>query len=192
MKKWLTSNIAIFIYKVAGIYILWYLIYDLWLLPAGWLDAWVCKDVAGAAYHILNWIGYTAFVNGRHVGVLGTTGVVLVNGCSGITVIGLFVGFMLAYPGRWIPRIIFILIGTGIIYLVNIIRITVLSIIVADWPNMFHLAHAYGDTAVFYIVVFGMWMIWANYGGNKLAAFRSKKRQVRAEHPFELLLLFNL
>jgi exosortase/archaeosortase family protein len=175
MKRWLKSNIAIFLYKVLGIYILWYLIYDLWILPAGWLDAWVCKDVARIAYHILQSAGYTAFVNGRHVGVIGTTGVMLVNGCSSISAMGLFVGFVAAYPGQWVPRILFILVGIGIIYLVNIIRIVGLSITLAHWSNVFNFMHNYSSTALFYIVIFGLWMIWANYGGNKIRTLRRQK-----------------
>jgi exosortase/archaeosortase len=129
--KWLKSDIAIFLYKVAGIYILWYLIYELWLLPAGWLDAWLCKNVAGMGYNALHLLGYEAFVNGRHVGVIGTAGVFLVDGCSGITAIGLFIGFVVAYPGRWVPRILFIIAGIIIIYLVNIVRIIGLTITLA-------------------------------------------------------------
>jgi exosortase/archaeosortase family protein len=148
---------------VAGIYVLWYLIYELWLLPAGWLDACLCKNIAQIGYHSLHLLGYEAFLNGRHVGVIGTTGIFLVNGCSGITAIGLFIGFVVAYPGRWAPRMLFIIIGIGIIYLVNIIRIIGLTITLAEWPHLFHFMHTYSSTALFYIVIFGLWMIWANY-----------------------------
>jgi exosortase family protein XrtF len=173
--KWLTSNIAIFLYKVLGIYILWYLIYDLWLLPAGWLDAWVCKNVAGIAYHILELFGYSAFLKGRHVGVIGTSGVVMVNGCSGISAIGLFAGFVAAYPGRWILRILFIPVGIGIIYLINIIRITGLGITLVHWPSLFNFMHDYSSTALFYLVIFALWMIWVNFGEKKLHLLRQKE-----------------
>jgi exosortase family protein XrtF len=173
--KWLTSHIAIFLYKVLGIYILWYLIYDLWLLPAGWLDVWVCKNVAVAAYHSLEWLGYNAFLNGRHVGVIGTSGVVLANGCSGISAIGLFAGFVAAYPGRWTSRMLFIPVGIGIIYLLNIIRITGLSITLVHWPHLFNFMHDYSSTALFYIAIFALWMIWVNFGEKNLPILQQKK-----------------
>lgn len=178
--NWLKSDIAIFLYKVLGIYILWYLIYELWLLPAGWLDEWLCLNVAQMGHDFLQLFGYEAFVNGRHVGVTGTAGVLLINGCSGISAIGLFIGFVVAYPGRWVPRAFFIITGIGIIYLVNVIRIVGLTITLAEWPNLFDFMHDYSSTALFYIVIFGLWMIWANNGGKEANPPPKTKQPVAA------------
>ncbi len=173
--NWLKSDIAIFLYKVAGIYLLWYLLYELWLLPDGRLDAWLCLNVAQIGYDLLELFEYEAFLNGRHVGVAGTSGVLLVDGCSGIAAIGLFVGFVIAYPGRWVPRIFFIITGIGIIYLVNVIRIIALTITLTEWPNLFDFMHDYSSIAIFYIIIFGMWMIWANNGEQKSSPIVSKQ-----------------
>src|SRR5699024_5853370 len=97
-------------------------------------------------------LGYQAYVDGRHVGVYGTSGVLLINGCSGISVIGLFIGFIVAYPGRWVPRIFFIITGIGVIYIVNVIRIVGLTVTLAEWPNLFDFMHDYSSTALFYVV----------------------------------------
>lgn len=160
--KWLKSDIAVFLYKVVGIYILWYLLYELWLLPDGRLDAWLCSNVAQIGYDLLQVFGYEAFISGRLVGIEGTAGIFLADGCSGISAIGLFVGFVIAYPGRWIPRICFIITGIGIIYLVNVGRIVTLAVTLAEWPGFFDFMHTYSTTAIFYLIIFGLWMIWAN------------------------------
>jgi len=175
--KWLKSDIAVFLYKVLGIYILWYFIYELWLLPAGWLDAWLTQNIAQIGHDFLRLFGYPAFVDGRHVGVSGTSGILLVDGCSGISAIGLFIGFVVAYPGRWIARILFIITGIGIIYIVNVIRIVGLTITLAEWPYLFSFMHDYSSTALFYVVIFGLWMIWVNNGGKKT------KRSFEIEQP---------
>lgn len=175
--KWYKSNIASFLYKILGFYLVWYLVYNLWLLPAGWLDAWVTKDIAWIGYHILNFLGYTAYVSGRNVGIIGTAGVFVANGCSGISQTGLFIGFVFAYPGRWIPRILFIIIGTGIIYLANIIRIVVLAITVAQWPQMFSTVHHYFATAVFYLIIFGLWAIWFNNDNKEMSGLLKLNRR---------------
>ncbi len=172
--NWLKSDIAIFLYKVVGIYILWYFIYELWLLPDGRLDAWLCENIAQIGYDLLQVFGYEAFINGRLVGIEGTDGIRLIDGCSGISAIGLFIGFVVAYPGRWIPRINFIVIGIGIIYLVNVVRIVTLAITLAEWPEIFGFMHTYSTTAIFYLVIFGLWMIWANNGSQKPRAAASK------------------
>lgn len=169
MKSRLKSNIAIFLYKVLGIYICWYLVYDLWLLPDGSLDRWLVYNIVDVSSTLLQLFNYDVYWQGRLIGLNGTAGVILVNGCSGISAIGLFVGFVVAYPGRWIPRLSFILVGIGVIYLVNIIRIMGLVITQKNWPGVFTFMHDYSTTAVFYLVIFLLWVIWVNFGDKKIS-----------------------
>jgi exosortase/archaeosortase family protein len=62
------------------------------------------------------------------------------------------------------PRIYFSIFGVAVIYLVNITRIVILSYTQYYWPQVFDFTHDYSTTAIFYIVIFVLWMIWANYG----------------------------
>lgn len=175
MKKWLKSDIAKFLFKVLGIYILWYIIYDLWLLPDGRLDQWLVLNIIDISSNALLLMEYDVFWDGRVIGLAGASGVRLINGCSGISAIGLFIGFVVAYPGRWIPRICFIIIGIGIIYFINIIRIIVLVITQKYWPEMFGFTHDYSTTAIFYLVIFLLWMVWVNLGDWKAATMAPSK-----------------
>jgi exosortase/archaeosortase family protein len=168
--QWLKSDIGMFLLKVAGIYLGWYFIYELWLLPDGRLDAWLTKNVVAVSAGILDWTGYDYYAMGRLIGIGESSGIYLADGCSGIAAIGLFVGFVIAYPGDWIPRIAFIAVGIGIIYMVNIVRIVTLAITQVRWPSMFDVTHDYSTTAIFYMVIFVLWMIWANLGTRESAA----------------------
>lgn len=168
--QWLKSETGIFLLKVAGIYLLWYLIYELWLLPEGTLDQWVTTNIVSVSAGILELLGYDFYAAGRLIGIGESPGIYLVDGCSGISAIGLFIGFVIAYPGAWIPRIAFIFIGIGVIYLVNIIRIIVLTITQIKAPEMFTVTHDYSTTAIFYVVIFALWMVWANFGDTTRAA----------------------
>lgn len=174
MKKWLKSDIAQFLLKVVGIYILWYIIYDLWLLPDGRLDKWLVLNVIDVSSSLLSGMGYDVYWTGRLIGLENTAGILLVNGCSGISAIGLFIGFVIAYPGRWIPRISFILVGIGVIYLVNILRIIVLVITQQFYPAIFDITHDYSTTAIFYLVIFVLWMIWVNLGGKDFSTDKNE------------------
>ena len=168
--QWYKSKAGIFLLKVAGIYLLWYFIYELWLLPNGTLDQWVTTNIVSVSAGILEILGYDFYATGRLIGLGESAGIYLVNGCSGISAIGLFIGFVVAYPGAWIPRTAFIFIGIGIIYLVNIIRIIVLTITQVQAPEMFAVTHDYSTTAIFYVVIFVLWMVWANFGDGARAA----------------------
>ncbi|NGP89351.1 exosortase X [Fodinibius halophilus] len=162
--NWLKSQVGQFVLKVIGIYFCWYLIYELWLLPEGSLDAWLTTNIVSVSAGILDYLNYDFFAYERLIGIDETAGIYLADGCSGIAAIGLFIGFVVAYPGEWSSRIAFIFFGVGIIYLVNVARIVTLAITQAYWPKMFGITHDYSTTAIFYMVIFVLWMIWANYG----------------------------
>ena len=164
MKSIFKSEIAIFLFNVFCIYIVWYLVYELWLLPNGYIDEPLSKNIASVSAGILSFLGEDVFYYGRVVGIVGTRGGEIVDGCNGIAAIGLFLGFVLAYPGAWLPRIYFSIFGIAVIYLVNVARIVFLSYIQLYWPIGFDFMHDYSTTTIFYIVIFILWMIWANYG----------------------------
>lgn len=164
---WFKSEVGKFVLKAAGIYIGWYLFYELWLLPEGSVDQWITTNIVAVSAGVLEYSGYHYFAWHRLIGLDETAGIYLVDGCSGIAAIGLFIGFIIAYPGEWGPKVAFIFFGIGIIYLVNILRIITLVIVQGKYPRIFSFTHDYSTTAIFYLVIFGLWIIWANRGTAK-------------------------
>lgn len=159
----MNSPVLKFIAKALLIFIVWYLVYELWLLPDGSLDKWLSLNIIGASAGILEWVGYEVFTINRIIGVGEYPGIEIVDGCNGIAAMGLFLGFILAYPGDWKNRISFSVVGMGIIYLVNIARVVTLVITQKEWPQFFDFTHDYSTTAIFYIVIFLLWMVWVNF-----------------------------
>lgn len=164
IKSYLKSDIAKFFIKVICIYFIWYLVYELWILPNGYIDEPLSKNIASISAGILTFLGEDVFYYGRVVGIVGTPGGEIVDGCNGIAAIGLFLGFIFAYPGSRMPRIFFSIFGIAVIYLVNVSRILLLSYTQYYWPQVFDFTHDYSTTTIFYFVIFVLWMIWANYG----------------------------
>ncbi|WP_445665897.1 archaeosortase/exosortase family protein [Fodinibius sp. AD559] len=162
--QWHKSEAGFLLLKVAGVYLLWYLIYELYLLPKGSFDQWINTNIVSVSAGILEMLGYDFYAAGRLIGIGESAGIYLVDGGSGISTIGLFVGFMIAYPGVWIPRIAFIFTGIGVLYLVNIIRIIVLTIIQRQASEIVMVTHDYATTAIFYLVIFALGVVWVNFG----------------------------
>jgi exosortase family protein XrtF len=175
--QWLKSDAAKFLLKVAGIYFCWYVIYELWLLPEGSLDQWLTTNIVSVSAGILKSAGYEIYVIERLIGIGESPGIYLADGCNGIAAIGLFIGFVVAYPGEWIPRLAFIAIGIGGIYLVNVLRIVILAVIQVQWPSVFDITHDYSATAIFYLFIFVLWMVWVNLGD------KGTKQEVSLPHP---------
>jgi exosortase family protein XrtF len=158
------SEIAKFLLKVTVIYIAWYIVYELWVLPNGYIDEPLSHNIASVSAGILIFFGESVVHFGRVVGIAGYPGIEIVDGCNGIAAIGLFVGFIFAYPGSWTPRLLFTVFGIAVIYLVNVARLVALAYIQAHWQAGFDFMHDFSTTAIFYLVIFVLWMVWVNYG----------------------------
>lgn len=155
-----------FFFVLIGVYAVWFVLYDLWLLPDGRLDAWLSYRVAAASSGLLDQFGYGVAHSGRVLGLNGAVGVEVADGCNGLTTVGLFVGFVLAFPGQWQRRLWFLPLGVGVVLLANVLRVAALALVQVHWPAAFDALHNFGATTFFYVVVFLLWVAWANLGGS--------------------------
>jgi exosortase family protein XrtF len=167
MKDFIQTNrpLLSFLGKVLAVYGMWYVAYDLWLLPDGRLDAWLSTNVAWVSGEILGGLGFEPLASGRSLRLPGVVGVHVADGCNGLTTIGLFIGFVVAYPGKMIRRLLFIPLGILAIYATNVLRVIAMVLAQKYWPAAFDPLHGFGLTTIFYVVVFALWVVWANYGG---------------------------
>jgi exosortase family protein XrtF len=172
-----TRSILRFLGKTTAIYGLWYVLYDLWLLPDGRLDRWVSVSVTQAGGAFLSTLGYDAVVECRLLQLSGASGIRVVNGCNGLSTIGLFAGFVLAFPGTLRRRLFFLPLGMAIIYAANVARISMLASLQVYWPNAFNWIHTLGAQAFFHLIVFGLWVLWTHYGGASLSSEPSPTRE---------------
>ena len=86
----------------------------------------------------------------------------IIEGCNAVSVMILFVAFVVAFTGKLKNTIFFIVIGLFVIHLLNIIRIALLSIALYHYPNSEHLLHGVIFPLFIYGVVFFLWVIWVN------------------------------
>jgi exosortase family protein XrtF len=84
------------------------------------------------------------------------------NRCNALFTIAIYVGFILAYPGAWKPKVAFITLGTLAIISSNVIRVSVLALNWIYYRSTFDFNHKYTYTFVLYSVVFLLWMWWVN------------------------------
>jgi exosortase/archaeosortase family protein len=159
-----------FVLRGLVVYLGWYLLYDRWLLPQGQLDTWLSEHVAMWAGGLLKGLGQQVDVMGRTLRLPPAPGVFIENGCNGLAAMGLFMGFVVAYPGSWRRRAWFIPLGAGILLAVNLLRVTVLALVQRDAPGVFAAAHEVGAQTIFYVAVFALWIVWARTSDRAAAA----------------------
>lgn len=163
-------RLARFVGKVLAFYGLWYVLYDLWLLPNGTLDRWLSLNVAWASSGLLETLGLAVALEGRSLALPGVVGIRIANGCNGLSTLGLFIGFVVAYPGSAWRRLWFVPLGVLAVYATNVGRVVVMLLAQKYWPAAFDPLHGFGLTTIFYVVVFGLWVAWANYGGDPVSS----------------------
>ena len=86
----------------------------------------------------------------------------VIEGCNSLSVIILFISFIIAFAGSLKPTIIYILAGSVLIYAVNLIRIVILSIGLYHYPWRREILHSIIFPLIIYGMVFLLWMVWVN------------------------------
>ncbi|WP_178983611.1 exosortase family protein XrtF [Winogradskyella helgolandensis] len=117
---------------------------------------------------LLNGLGYDAsiaphpnepsmkvIINGKYVARV-------VEGCNAISVIILFLSFLIAFAGKFKTTLFYGLAGSIIIYAFNLIRIVILSVGLYHYPWRREILHTVIFPMLIYGTVFLLWMVWVN------------------------------
>ena len=93
------------------------------------------------------------FLNGKFIARV-------VEGCNAMSVMILFVAFVVAFKGKMKQTIVFVLISILVIHILNILRIALLAIALYHYPEYEHILHGVVFPLFIYGVVFGLWVLW--------------------------------
>jgi len=86
----------------------------------------------------------------------------VIEGCNGMSVIILFIAFIIAFSGKFKTTLFYIISGSVLIYVVNLVRIVILSIGLYNYPWRREELHTVIFPAIIYGMVFLLWMFWVN------------------------------
>ncbi|MEO8240531.1 MAG: exosortase family protein XrtF [Flavobacterium sp.] len=86
----------------------------------------------------------------------------IVEGCNAVSVIILFISFVVSFSGKFKTTLFFILSGVLFIYLMNVIRIALLTVLLFRYPEKEHILHGVLFPLIIYGLVFILWVIWVN------------------------------
>lgn len=124
--------------------------------------------VAKQTNALLNGIGYdtqiVAHANEPSIKIIinGKFVARVIEGCNAISVIILFLSFIIAFASKFKTTLIYCLAGSIIIYAFNLIRIVILSIGLYHYPWRREILHTVIFPMLIYGTVFVLWMVWVN------------------------------
>jgi len=94
----------------------------------------------------------------------------IIEGCNGMSVIILFVAFVIAFSDTFKRTFLFILAGSVLIYAMNLVRVVLLTVGLYHYPWRSELMHEVIFPLAIYGLVFLLWMYWVNHFSKKVKA----------------------
>ena len=170
-------NLVLFLAKFFATYLVLFVIYSFYLQKTQEKGAvFVCSPitttVAEQTEWVLNVFGYDAtqyqheeemsrklLLNGRYTARV-------IEGCNSISIIILFLSFVIAFPGRLKMTVIYGIVGSIIIYGINILRIAFLTVMLYKYPYQQTLLHNLVFPAIIYGTTFLLWVVWVQKFSN--------------------------
>lgn len=93
----------------------------------------------------------------------------IIEGCNALSVMILFVSFVVAFTGKLKNTLVFVFFGLIIIHIFNVFRIAMLVIAMYYHPEYQHFLHNIVFPLIIYGTVFLLWIIWVNKFSNHAA-----------------------
>ncbi|WP_299383934.1 exosortase family protein XrtF [uncultured Lacinutrix sp.] len=169
------KSVIKFILTFLAVYIGLSIVYKLYLntsVGSQYYPDYVTNLVTYQSEALLNTVGYNTevtrhpdepsmklLVNGKYIAKI-------IEGCNAISVIILFISFIIAFSGKIKTTVVFLLTGSVLIYAVNLVRIVILSIGLYHYPWRSEILHTVIFPAIIYGMVFLLWMLWVNRFSN--------------------------
>ncbi len=86
----------------------------------------------------------------------------IIEGCNAISVVILFLSFIVAFSGKLKATFFYILSGSVLIYAVNLLRIVILTLGLYHYPQYSNVLHTVIFPGIIYGMVFLLWIFWVN------------------------------
>lgn len=93
----------------------------------------------------------------------------IIEGCNAVSIIILFMSFVLAFKKGLRQTLVFLLAGAALIYAINLLRIAILAIALYHYPEKEPFLHRVVFPAIIYGLVALLWMIWVGVFSKKRA-----------------------
>ncbi len=117
------------------------------------------RVTAHLEYLVLNAFTDKASIDGNLVSMDGFS-VRIIEECTGIFEVIIYVAAVLAFPTTWAKRLIGFGMGIPLLYVFNVVRILVLILVGRYQPDIFEFMHLYFWQATLILMITSVWLLW--------------------------------
>ncbi|WP_347373064.1 exosortase family protein XrtF [Aequorivita sp. Q41] len=163
------KTVVQFVALFLGTYLVLGILYSIYLKTSeagAYFPDFITNLVAEQSSAVLAGFGYNSTLspgqidNAMLLTINNEYSVSIVEGCNSISVLILFVAFIIAFSEKFKKTFLFIFSGIVLIYIVNILRIAFLVVALHKFPEHENLLHSVVFPGVIYGIVFILWMVW--------------------------------
>ncbi|SNR47855.1 exosortase family protein XrtF [Lutibacter agarilyticus] len=163
--------VVIFLIKFFGTYALLSFLYSLYLNDTQnttnfFSCAPITKAVASQTSYILNSVGYDTVIE-QHPEELSIKLIIkgnyvsrIIEGCNAVSIIILFISFIVSFSSKILPTTLYIIFGSFLIYSINVVRIAIICIAMFEYPEYQDILHDIVFPSIIYGTTFLLWFIW--------------------------------
>ena len=139
-------------------YLFWSFSYNFILLDSVF-DLLMIKYAVKCASIVLNTFNFETEVFFNEISIVGEKSILINSGCNILKVFGIYVSFVLGYPNHILKKLKYSLIGFILLFLMNIFRISIFSLVTAYFPEFWSITHKYSTFIIFYPVILYLWLL---------------------------------
>lgn len=172
------KEIRAFLRNALILFVIWKLVYSFIFLDSRILDRPLTNHVGEATVYFLNnctfFDGFTSMTKRSRSyfeGQLQTDEVsqlqhygknvlFIADGCNGLELMVLFVGFIICFPSAILKKIVFIVFGVIVIDVFNVLRCSGLAFLKEHYHDYFDFSHHYVFKITLYAIIFLMWILF--------------------------------
>ena len=152
------SSIEKFFSKSIVTFLSWNLLYNFILLDSVF-DLILIKHAIKYASMVLDIFNFKTVVFLNEISIVGEKGVLINSGCNILKVFGIYISFVFGYPNLFAKKAIYSLIGFALLFLMNVLRISIFAFVTAYIPEFWPIIHKYSTFIIFYPIILGLWLL---------------------------------
>jgi exosortase family protein XrtF len=176
--KQIPRSVNLFFLKVLLVFILWKSVYLIFLLPGRVLDGPLTYSVGVVTTKTLNLFhssgefsvkpgvsrierdGFVSVEEEMDIYLRKSKTLAIADACNGLELFVLYAGFIICFPAPLARKFVYIPMGIGLIYMLNILRCASLTLVYIHYPDYLDFSHHFLFTLIVYGFIFWLWFIF--------------------------------
>ena len=145
-----------FFYSSILFYVAWELVYQFYFKDQVIDNHLITNAVKGSKY-FLSFFQYTVLSDFNLISIKGFRAVLITSECGILPTFGFYAAFIFGYPIKINIKNLFIIIGAILLHLFNILRISILTLTMAYFDNLWNIVHRLDSYVIFYPLILFLW-----------------------------------